>query len=94
MAQRFQKHYRSAVGKEDPARELVPIFTLVELELHRLPEFEVGEIAQDILGFDDTPEIFAVARGGGAALYSGTHLRPVQAQIGRVTPELSPADAA
>ncbi len=52
----------------------------------------IGE--RPIKGFDDTPEIFAVARGGGPALYTGTHLRPAQAQIGRVTPELSPADAA
>jgi len=31
----------------------MPIFALVELELHGLPEFEIGEIAQDVLGFDD-----------------------------------------
>ena len=34
----------------------MPIFALVELELHGLPEFAIGEIAQDVLGFDDTPE--------------------------------------
>lgn len=33
------------------------IFALVELELHRLPEFQVSEIAQNILGFDDLPEL-------------------------------------
>lgn len=45
------------VGKENPPRQLVPIFALVELELHRLPEFQVSEIAQNILGFDDLPEL-------------------------------------
>jgi len=33
------------VGKENPAGQFMPIFALVELELHGLPEFEIGEIA-------------------------------------------------
>ena len=45
------------IGKENPAWQLVPIFALVELELNGLPKFEIGEIAQDVLGFDDTPEM-------------------------------------
>jgi adenylate cyclase len=47
-----------------------------------------------IKGFDDGLEIFAVARGVGPLLHVGTHLRPVHAEVGRIMPALSPADAA
>ncbi len=45
------------ISKENSAGQLMPIFTFVELELYRLPEFEIGKIAHDVLGFDDTPEV-------------------------------------
>ena len=33
------------------------VFALVELQLHGLSQFEIGEIAQNVLGFDDPPEV-------------------------------------
>src|SRR5262245_18292679 len=45
------------VGKENPARQLMAVFALVELELHSLPQVTIREIAQDVLRFDDTAQV-------------------------------------
>ena len=50
--------------------------------------------AQAIKGFDDALEIFTVARGGGPLLRTGAHVRPTLADLDRIVPQLSAADAA
>jgi hypothetical protein len=41
------------VGKENSSWQPVPVFSFIELELDSLPELQVGEVTQDILGFDN-----------------------------------------
>src|SRR5215813_7603913 len=43
------------VGKENPAGQLVAVFALIELELDRPSQLPIGQIAQNVLGFDDGP---------------------------------------
>ena len=45
------------VGKENPARQLMAVFALVELELHGLPQVTIREIAQDVLRFNDPTQV-------------------------------------
>ena len=45
------------VGKENSSGQPVPVFSLIELELDSLPELRVGEVAQDILSFDNPPQV-------------------------------------
>lgn len=45
------------VCKEDPARELLSVLSLVELTLDVLAQLAVGAVAQDVVGLDESPEV-------------------------------------
>lgn len=45
------------IRKKDPSWQLVPVFTLIQLQLYRLSQSWIGNVAQDVLSLENPSKV-------------------------------------